>query len=171
MLILSFTCATSFAGTGIDDHDIHLSLCELRFNEQTSSFEVAVKIFIDDLEKAVQKSGIKDFRIGENTDVELTDEYIAAYLDKVFLINIDGVKLKGNFLGKEITDDMLAVWCYLEFPKSKTAAHKCTLSNHILFEIYDDQKNIMDIRMGKSHKDYTILAADKDTWTYSFDNK
>ena len=170
LLLLSFTCATGFA-PGIEDHDIHLSLCELRFNEPSSSFEVAIKIFIDDLEKAVQKNGVKDFRIVEGVDVELTDEHIASYLDQVFLISIDGNKLKSNFLGKETSDDMIAVWCYLEFPKNKIASNKCTLSNRILLDIYDDQKNIMDIRMSQSHKDYTILDMEKDSWNYSFSNK
>ena len=163
-LSIIFSAATASAR---DDHDIHLTLCELRYNEASSSFEIAIKIFIDDLELAIQKEGKKDFRIGSKNEDVIADEYIASYLNKFFSIEIDGIKLHGDFLGKEITEDLLAVWCYVEIPVAKRGK-KCVMSNSILMEVYDDQRNIMDIKMSKSHKDYTILEKGKSTWTYTY---
>lgn len=157
--------APSFAN---QDHDIHLSLCELRYNEQSYSFEVSIKIFIDDLETAISKESASQLRIGTSNEAPETDEMIASYLNKSFSIEIDGIKLKASFLGKELTDDMLAVWCYVEFPVKKTQPQKCVLTNRILFEIYDDQRNIMDIRMNKSHKDYMIFERGRNTWSYTY---
>lgn len=151
---------------GNNDHDIHLSMCELRFNEESSSFEIAIKIFIDDLELAIQRSGTKHFKL-DSGDTALTNEHIASYVDKNFIIEIDGRKLQGDFLGKETTEDLLAVWCYIEF-KAPKESRKCVMSNKILFDLYDDQRNIMDIKMSKSHKDYTILERAKSTWTYTY---
>ena len=150
-----------------DRHDIHLSLCELRFNESTASFEVSIKIFIDDLELAMSKNGVKGLKIGTPAEDPLSDEHIAAYLNKHFYIDIDGARLKANFLGKEFTEDLIAVWCYVEFP-APPAAKKCLLSNSILLDLYDDQRNIMDIRMNSKHKDYTILEPGRSTWSYTF---
>ena len=157
-IVLFFSLVTAFAAKANNEHDIHLSLCELRFNEATSSFEVSIKIFIDDLESAIAKDQAKKVVIGTDPDNEETDEYIAAYIDKHFSIVLDGARIKGEFLGKEITDDLLAVWCHIEFPLQKSFPRKCTLTNSILFEVYDDQRNIMDIRMNRSHKDYAIFA-------------
>ena len=156
---------TAFAN---NDHDIHLSLCELRFNEQSSSFEVSIKIFIDDLETAIGKENATKLHIGTRNESPEADEMIAAYLGKNFSIDIDGIELKASFLGKEMTDDMLAVWCYVEYPLKKTNPQKCILTNRILFEVYEDQRNIMDIRMSKSHKDYTIFERGRNTWSYSY---
>lgn len=129
---------------------------------------MSIKIFIDDLEAAIEKEGVKGLGIGTPKEIGTADEYIASYLDEHFSIVVDDVKLKGSFLGKEMTEDQLAVWCYVEYPKVKTGSHKCILSNNILFEVYDDQRNIMDIRMNKSHKDYTIFERGRDTWSYTY---
>src|SRR5688572_25411157 len=63
--IILFVCSlhTPAVSNGDHDHDIHLSLCELRYNEQSAAFEVAIKIFIDDLEAAIGKEGITELRI------------------------------------------------------------------------------------------------------------
>ena len=150
-----------------NDHDIHLSMCELRFNEESASFEVAIKVFIDDLEQAIQRAGVSDFKF-EGKDAGLTNEYISSYFAKNFSIQIDGIKLQGDFIGKETAEDHLAVWCFIEFKVSKNIPKKCVMSNTILFDLYDDQRNIMDIHMSKSYKDYTILDRTKATWSYTY---
>ncbi|MEO5907496.1 MAG: DUF6702 family protein, partial [Saprospiraceae bacterium] len=99
---------------------------------------------------------------------DLADENILLYLNQHFSIEVDGRKLDAQFIGKEITDDMLAVWCYVEFKKQPGRSSKCILSNSILTEVYADQRNIMDIHMGKTHKDYIILESARTTWTYLF---
>ncbi len=152
----------------VDDHDIHISLSELRFNEESQSFEVAIKIFIDDLELALKKEGATNLQIGTNKESDVADERIISYLDKHFSIEVDGKKLASQFIGKEITDDMIAVWCYVEFKKQPGKSVKCILSNSILTEIYSDQRNIIDIHMNKSHKDYIILESARTTWTYHY---
>lgn len=169
-ILLIFICSIASRATafGNKDHDIHLSICELRYNEQSLSFEVSIKIFIDDLETAIGKEGASQLRIGTKNEVPEADEMITSYLNKNFTIDIDGVKLQASFLGKELTEDMLAVWCYVEYPANKSQPQKCILSNRILFEVYDDQRNIMDIRMNKSHKDYTIFERGRNTWSYTY---
>jgi hypothetical protein len=152
------------------EHDIHLSLCELRFNESSSSFEISFKIFIDDLELAIQRDGNTGFRVGDNESDAEVDKHIAAYLNKVFSIEIDGNKLQGEFVGKEITDDLLAVWCYVQIPVKHTGK-KCLMTNRILLDVYNDQRNIMDIRMNKSHKDYIILESRRYNWSYTYPNQ
>jgi hypothetical protein len=162
-----------FAGTPAwaftkDDHDIHVSLCELRWNEESSAFEVSIKIFIDDLELALSKEGAQGLFIGSAKETANANEHIAAYLKKHFRIELDGVLLEPEFLGKEVSEDFLAVWCYVEFSGKVSKAKKCVLSNDILLEMYDDQRNIMDIRMTRNHKEYTIFQPGRSTWSYTF---
>jgi hypothetical protein len=149
-------------------HDIHISVCELRWNEDSGAFEVSIKIFIDDLELALGKEGAPGLFIGTSREAKEANEYIATYLRKHFTIDIDGKRLIPDFLGKEISEDFLAVWCYVEFPAQVSRAAKCTLSNDILLDMYDDQRNIMDIRMNTSHKEYTIFQPGRSTWSFTF---
>lgn len=151
------------------EHDIHLSMAEIRFNEATSSFEVAIKIFIDDLELAIEKEEqVSGLKIGTEKEATNADAFIASYLAKHFTISVNGALLIPDYLGKEVTEDLLAVWCYVEFPQKGPAARSCILSNNILLEVYQDQRNIMDIKMNRSHKDYAILERGRNTWSYTY---
>jgi hypothetical protein len=167
LTILLSSCLSSWV-SATKAHDIHVSVCELRWNEESGAFEVSVKIFIDDLERALAKEGAPGLFIGTPRETEEANRYIASYLQKHLTIDVDGTRLVPDFVGKEISDDLLAVWCYVAFPAKMSRSKKCTLSNDILLELYDDQRNIMDIRMNKSHKDYTIFQPGHTTWTYTY---
>lgn len=149
-------------------HDMHVSVCEIRWNEESGAFEVSIKVFIDDLERALTKDGAPGLFIGTPKEAKEADDFIARYLGKHFKIDIDGKGLSPEFMGKEISEDFLAVWCYVQFSAEVSHAKKCTLSNDILLEMYDDQRNIMDIRMSKTQKEYTIFQPGQSTWSYTF---
>jgi hypothetical protein len=167
LIILFSSCLSSWV-FATNAHDIHVSVCELRWNEESGAFEVAVKIFIDDLERALTLEGAPGLFVGTPKESAEANQYIASYLRKHFTIDVDGTRLTPDFVGKEISDDLLAVWCYVEYPANLSRSKKCTLSNDILLELYDDQRNIMDIRMHKAHKDYTIFEPGRTTWTYTY---
>ncbi len=167
LMVLFSSCFSTWV-SATKAHDIHVSLCELRWNEESGAFEVSVKIFIDDLERALGMEGAPGLFIGAPKESKEANEYIASYLRKHLTIDIDGTRLIPDFLGKEVSDDFLAVWCYIEFPAKLSHSKKCSLSNDILLELYDDQRNIMDIRMNKSHKNYTIFQPGRTTWTYTY---
>lgn len=161
-----------YLGAGHDlrarPHPVHLSLCELRLNGATRSFEVSVKIFIDDLEATLGNDGYADLRIGTDRESAATDPAILQYLKKHLRVEIDGLALGPVLHGKEVTDDYLAVWCYLEFPGLSAGARNCKVTNDILFERYEDQKNILDVKMSATHKATTILEPGRPSWQYSF---
>ena len=163
-----FYICVPFRVWGSDTHDIHICLTELKFNETTCSFQVSIKIFIDDLELALTKEGTSGLFIGTPKESGGADTFIEGYLNRHFKIDIDGKPLELVFQGKEVSEDLQAIWCYVEFEAQPIRGKKCTLSNDILFSLYDEQRNIMDIRMSKSQKDYTIFQPGQSTWTYTF---
>ena len=150
------------------EHDVHISMCELRFNEETSTFQVSLKFFIDDLEVGLKKDGLAPLNLGSPKENADANEIITSYLDKYFSIEIDGKKLPLHFDGKEISEDFQAVWCYVEYNDVLNNARVCKLTNSILLDVFSDQRNIMDIKMNKSHKAYTILSPGQNSWTYTF---
>ena len=153
---------------GKDTHDIHICLTELKFNETSSSFQISIKIFIDDLELALSKEGTSGLFIGTPKETSGADAFIEGYLNRHFKIDIDGMPLELVFLGKELSEDLQAIWCYVEVEAQPVLGKKCTLSNDILFSLYDDQRNIMDIRMSQSQKDYIIFQPGHSSWAYTF---
>lgn len=166
--ILFFTCFWfHFALASNPVHDIHVSVTEIRWNPSSTSFEASIKLFIDDLESAMVKDNMPGLNIGTPKESANADQDIATYLEQHFHIVMDGITLPVEFVGKEITEDYKAVWCYVEFPGLKSPK-QCSISNDLLFELYDDQRSIMDIRMSTTHKAYTIFEPGKSTWSYTF---
>jgi hypothetical protein len=168
ILICVFSTVFASGVSAGNAHDMHISVCELRWNESTGAFEVSIKIFIDDLERALAKEGAPGLFIGTPKESGAADHYVADYLQKHFIIDIDGTRLTAELVGKEVSEDFLAVWCYVEFSAELSHARKCTLSNDILLDMFEDQRNIMDIRMSTTHKDYTIFQPGRSTWSYTF---
>ena len=155
------------ASRAFSDHDLHASVAEVKWNAESTSFEVSIKIFIDDLEKALSRDQIAGLQIGTPKESAEANDIIIAYLEKHFHISLDGIRLPSQFVGKETTEDFQAIWCYVEYPGLKDPK-KCMVSNDILFDLFDDQRNIMDIRMTPTDKAYIILEPGKSTWSYTF---
>ena len=58
LLLLSFLFgAFSCQAFAYGDHDIHVSVSEVTWKSESASFEVSIKIFIDDLETGLTKEG------------------------------------------------------------------------------------------------------------------
>ena len=168
IFILYFLSLRLFGVSPSIAHPIHVSLCELRYNEEAASFQVSLKIFIDDLEVAIKKEGYPPLNLGAATESELTQQNLAAYIDKNFFIELNGHKVESHFVGKELSDDYLAVWCYMEYPATISKSEICTITNRVLLDLYTDQRNIMDIKMNSTQKEYTIFDSSTNSWSYTY---
>ena len=135
-----------FSGsTFVQMHEFHLSKCTIDYKEDQKAIQISMHIFIDDLEQALEAQGVDSLYIGSEKEAETTDKYIANYLEQRLEINInDSDKFEQNFIGKETSDDLTAVWCYVEITGVKKL-RSIHVKNQILQEIFDDQKNITKI--------------------------
>ena len=136
-------------------HDIHISKCEIQFNEETSSFEVATQIYLDDFQKSLTKSGVPDLHLFTDKESKDADNQIFSYLSKKLLLEVNDKSISGTFVGREQSEDLLAIWCYIEF-KSIREFNKIKIKYDAIMDIYDDQKNIVNIK-AKGKKGYVLL--------------
>jgi len=93
---------------------------------------------------------------------ENADEYVAEYINDKMTINIDGQSYIASFLGKESSDDLQGVWCYLEITeiaKPDNVAVEIDFFN----ELYSDQKNVLNIKIDGSSQEYYLLNKKKTT--------
>ena len=123
-------------------HDLHLSRAAIHYNASQESFEVTVHIFIDDLEIAMTGDSPSYLRIATERERPEADSMIDLYLRQHLIVEADGQPLNWAFLGKEESDDLIAIWCYLEITNVRDP-RKIRIQNSILTEVYDDQKNIV----------------------------
>jgi len=120
-------------------HPFHVSVCEIYHNPDTFSLEISMKIFIDDMELAVQKSEQSDFKLADIPEKNVDNEQLYDYLKKHFSISVDKKEINLEFVGFEFDED--AVLCYLEGKKIKKI-NSVEISNTLLTEVFDDQINL-----------------------------
>jgi hypothetical protein len=141
-IILAVLLLTGFSRL----HQFYVSLSEIRFNTESERLEVSLRIFPDDMDRALKEHfGINASLVTE-LEHESADSLLEIYLNNLFLIELNGVSVPLAYLGKEAESDVM--WCYLESdPQEKPV--EITVSNSILCEIFKDQVNIIQVYVDK----------------------
>jgi hypothetical protein len=147
-------------------HPLYVSITQISYNTQSKNVEIAIKVFADDLEKAVSAAN-NNKALHLNTKQELTnaDVLIQNYLLKSFKLKLNGKAVNLKWIGKEYeTDD--ATWCYFEVPSRQTIK-TIAVQNTIFTEIYSKQNNIVQVQTAKGKKSL-LLGKDNFEGTLSF---
>jgi len=144
ILVIGFFLLTGFA------HKFYVSITEVTHNAENASLEIAVKLFTDDLEAALEAGTTTKLWIGDpDREAPETDSLLARYFEERLTIEVNGEIQKANMLGKELEADV--TWCYLEINNIPTI-DKLNISNRLLTEISDEQKNIVHVYVGDKEK-------------------
>lgn len=141
-------------------HEFHLSKSTVNYDTQSQSLQITMHIFIDDLEDALAAKAVPKLYIGTEKEDSTANSYIAQYIANQFTISMGSDTLEQYFLGKELSEDLAAIWCYMEVPQVKLDDN-IDFENGLLMEIFDDQKNVMEFRKDKKrYKDFLLQKSD-----------
>lgn len=135
--------------TLITAHDFHVSLTEVNFNAKAKTFEVSVRLFTDDLDKALELDGISSAKLVSGQPTLSLDKQLAFYLSKHFQLKVDDRPLSFTFIGLE--NQLDATWCHLEFA-APAMFTSITVSNSCLMEVYNDQTNMVTCTVNGKNK-------------------
>jgi len=138
-------------------HEFHLSKCDINYNEEEKALQISLRIFIDDLEEAIAAVLKEDnLKLCTSKEAVNADSILVVYLSENLKVDVDNVKHQISYVGKEVSDDLLAVWCYFEV--LDVAPQKAiSIENKILIETFDDQSNVVSLKYSKDKKDYFLL--------------
>lgn len=127
-------------------HDFHVSRLTMDYEAEEHHFEVALHVFTDDLELALQERGAPKLRLNTESEWGESDDVIISYLNDVLRFrSSSGNKIRLQYLGKEPSDDFMATWIYFywKLPEDEDQFH---LKHRLFHEIYDDQQNILKLK-------------------------
>lgn len=132
-------CTLLTAALCVLPHEFHVSITQIAHNDSSGQLELAVKVFTDDLEAAIQPKGTEPLRLGTDREDARSKTLIGVYINRNLRVKADGVPVVLTFLGKETEAD--ATWCYFESgPLGKISQLEVT--NTMLLDLFDDQVNI-----------------------------
>lgn len=123
-------------------HEFYVSLTEIRYNAKSERFEVSLRIFPDDMDRALKEHYGISARLLTELEHSDADSLLEQYLQDLFQVELKGSPISLNYLGKEAEADVM--WCYLESgPQEKPV--EITVFNALLCEIFEDQVNIIQV--------------------------
>ena len=122
-------------------HEFHISNCEIEHLAADKSITIVLHLFIDDLELNLKNLGYDSLYISTGKESERTNDILGSYFKEKLNLTADAEKINLIFLGKETSEDLMAIWCYLEATDIPDF-NEITIENKILLDTYSDQKNI-----------------------------
>lgn len=124
-------------------HKFYVSLTEIRYNGETARVEVSMRIFPDDLDRALSERFGVDTHLASSLEPAVADSLVGLYLLSHFALGSDGRELSFTYLGKEPEAD--AIWCFLESDPVNPAPVGLQIRNSILMKQFEDQVNIIQV--------------------------
>ncbi|MBT5873613.1 MAG: hypothetical protein HOH43_09355 [Candidatus Latescibacteria bacterium] len=143
---------------GQEGHPLYISICEIEYNRDTRALEIAFKLFTEDVELAVEEQGGGALRLGTADEKEGADDYISRYIRNNVVLELETERVEMQFLGKEVEMDV--TWCYMEVP-SVTSPGTLTVTNSLFFDLYNEQTNIVHVKVGKDSKSLMLNSNER----------
>ncbi len=130
-------------------HPFHVSTTEISHNTKTKALEVTCRIFTDDFENALSKRFKTKIDLYSKDREKEMNTFVKSYLESSVMFNVDGKIIKANYVGFE--NDHEATNVYLEIDNI-ASFKQLTLSNGILYDLFDDQMNILHVEKNGGRK-------------------
>lgn len=135
--------AAGLLGSPAARHDVHVS--HTRLVVEGATVAAQVRLFRDDVEKTFAvRAGTPAFDVAR---APKRDSLLGAYLDERFVLEGNGVRLRGTVEGSGIETDrdrQEVVWVLLDFPAAKPVT-SIRLRNVIFHETWADQQNVVQV--------------------------
>ena len=167
VLLLLGTLLFSVLPFANEAHEFHVSKTEIDYNGSEKALQITLHIFLDDLELSMQRQGAQKQFLCTEKELPGADSVYLAYLKNNFQLEInDGQAVDYQWVGKEISNDLAAVWTYIEVP-NVTTLRDIKVRNSIILDVHDDQKNIVQIR-GAAGSGYFMLRKEAEVQRVEF---
>ena len=143
-------------------HPLHITICEIEYDDERKALEITQRVFLDDLELEVRNERADpDLDILQPDNGLTVDDLLKEYMKKHVKVSLEGKEQVYHYLGHEVEGD--AVYCYFEIQKVRKV-RSVGLFNDILINTHDDQVNLVHVEVDgeiKSMKLYSKVRSDE----------
>ena len=133
-------------------HKFYVSTLVIEYEEEEKTLQITSQIFIDDLELVLKKND-PSLRLAPDNRKELIDSLVNQYFEQKIKMQSNSKPLKLNYLGREYKNDIAVN--YIEIDLEDTL-EKIEIENKLLFEFFDDQKNIIHFKHKQTRKSFLL---------------
>ncbi len=134
---------------GFSIHKFYIGVFQVDYFKEKKSIQITARLFIDDLEKALQTKYNKHFYVTTKDEIGNTNKYIEEYIKERFLVKLNNKNQTLTLLTKEQEDNIII--CYLKIPFSEKIK-TLELTNTILTDIFSEQQNLVHLNNNGNKK-------------------
>lgn len=139
-------------------HPFHMSVVEMNHNAQDKTLEISCKIFTDDFEKVLAKNYNTKVDLINPPNKAAMDSLVKKYVFSHFALNVNGKSGSLVYIGFET--DKEASYAYVEVD-NVNAVSKVDIYNNLMYDMFDDQVNIMHVIVAGKRQSTKLTFPDK----------
>lgn len=137
-------------------HKFYVSIYQINYVPQKKMLQITSRLFIDDLNAALEKKFHKKTFVGTEKETEEAIILMKKYLSEKLIIKVNGVQKPINYLSNEVETNVLV--CYFNCKEiSKITSLSIEIS--ALLEVNDAQQNIIQANIS-GDKQSLLLTSD-----------
>ncbi|PKB16062.1 DUF6702 family protein [Flavobacterium sp. 5] len=141
-IVTVFLLVFVFSMSSFGMHKFYMAIYQINYVPEKKMLQVTSRIFVDDLDKALEKKYNKKFFFGTNKETVESLELLKKYLAENFSLKVNGQSKALNLLSKEMDGDVLV--CYLS-SKDISKVNTLEIYNSVLIECFEEQQNIVHV--------------------------
>ena len=143
-----------------------MSYTEIRLNEDRQEYELLIKVFTDDLEKAVSSFHKNNVEIYTEREHKYADSLIISYLNRSLDLSSDVSQIPLTYIGREYKkSEFFMTYLYFTFPASDF--NKLNIRSSLFTEVYDNQLNIVTFVYKNRITKYTLSKYDQEVLLFN----
>lgn len=153
VLSVPFICLVLAAPQTAFAHKFYTSIAHVEYNEQEGKLEVSLRVFADDLERALSVRSGKRVRLDTTKDAEAL---ALAYLRDSFEVRDGkGARVELSWVGWNTENEV--VWFYFEAALDSAGAR---IRNEIFLSLFENQVNTVNIKRGDKLRTHVFKRGD-----------
>ncbi|WP_339702379.1 DUF6702 family protein [uncultured Marixanthomonas sp.] len=149
ILAIVFPLMTAYAPA----HKFYVSTTNMEYVPKKKSVQIITKIFIDDIEKVLQKRYDPSISIATIKEKEKDIEYLKKYILQKLKVTINGKPAKLDYIGREYDIDIVNI--YIEISGVNDLS-SIAVKNEVLLDLYKEQQNIIHIKTPDMRRSFIL---------------
>lgn len=121
-------------------HKFYVAIFQVQFVPEKKRIQITSRIFLDDLNKALEKKYHKKTSIGIGSEKAEELLLLKKYFSENLILKVNGQTQPLNYLSSEVEEDVLVTYLTI---KEITKIQNLNIQNSLLMDWNSDQQNIM----------------------------
>lgn len=140
-------------------HPFYVSVTEAKYNKEARTLECSVRIFTDDLERALKDRGYGVLNLDSEEESAQADSLIGHYVLSTFTVVTDKGKRRLVYVGREYEED--GTYVHFQAEAISTRFKWVEMHTSLLVEQFEDQRNIIHVTKGASTHSLLLNAKER----------